>query len=169
MSSSRASSLPPQGNPFWSGRAQLEYEIQTTRPLGLPRAEMFSVPDWVGEESERGHQEPGDRQRSEDPQEVIQDRFKTPSSWETVSGGQSRTEGPIPDGSSGGQELQPPKPRLGMRSQGRMPLENLGTRQGREVSASGRMLCLISKSLREKWKGRWSSICWSRIDPCRSR
>ena len=124
--------MPPKGNPFWSQGAQLEYEIRARRPLGLPRAELFSVPDWEFEEGERAQYELGDRRHADGPQETLQDRFKTPSSWETVSGGQSRTEGPLPTDGYGEQGVQPAKPagRLGLRSEGQMQAEEprFGTR-----------------------------------------
>ena len=41
-SSGRALSLPP-GNPFWSDRAWLEWEVQQRRPLELPSVETEEV------------------------------------------------------------------------------------------------------------------------------
>lgn len=34
--SERARSLPPQGNPFWSGRALAEFRLEQARPVDLP-------------------------------------------------------------------------------------------------------------------------------------
>ena len=134
-SSSRASSLPPVGNPFWSQRAQLELEIQRRRPAGLPRAELYSVPDWGAEEMETEMS----GLQSEDPRQALPDRFRTPSSWETVSGGeQVRTEGVLPSQSRSSKAVE----MLGARTQGQMPEENLrpggGEPRGRQPADSGR-------------------------------
>ena len=52
----------------------------------------------------------------EDQQPALRDHFRTPSSWETVSGGQVRSEGVMPGGDQEGRGRG-----LGMRTQGRMP------------------------------------------------
>ena len=95
--SERARSLPPQGNPFWSGRALAEFRLEQARPVDLP------VPhgdDDLEESSEavpvedQGLRSPGKRVVEQRGREVPIGgrRMATPpSSWETP-GGEPRTD-----------------------------------------------------------------------------
>ena len=100
-------------NPFWSGRAALEWELQRTRPGDLPRVGDRDLPPVPGSdvEDERGEGEPSrPRSRSrlggDSRHESLGMVFATPASWETTGhsgserrgkGGHTglRTEGPM--------------------------------------------------------------------------
>ena len=112
---SRSSSLPSQGNPFWSAAVQGEWRLRTSRPVDLP------VPDWLAEE-EWGDYRRFEGQGSDEAAGAMRDRFTTPSSWETVNAEQTqqiRTEGQVP-----GPGVEDRQARFqGLRTQGPDPSE----------------------------------------------
>ena len=91
--SDRARSLPPQGNPFWSGRAVAEFQLEQARPVDLPVPhgddDLEESPRPIQVEAAR-MRSPGRRSGERTGREAFMrsPRMVTPpSSWETPGGG----------------------------------------------------------------------------------
>ena len=104
MSRTRSSSMPPDGNPFWSQKAWDEWKITWSRPSTLP------VPAWSEAEGEEprplgGHRGGGDLLGDlgthQGGGDLLGDKFRTPQSWDSeqgrgISAKGLRSEGELP-------------------------------------------------------------------------